>query len=63
MMMEMTHWTNLAESAENLCSSIRPTQQYCDLLSLQGMVHKFIKADNTVAALYIFNNIYVKSLQ
>jgi len=32
-------------------------------LSRQGMVHTFIKADNTTAALYIFNTITVKSLE
>ena len=32
-------------------------------LSWQGMVYTFIKADNTTAALYIFNTVTVKTLQ
>jgi hypothetical protein len=62
MVLEMDHWTNWAQCAEDLCSSVKPSQCKCDL-SLEGTLYTVIDADNNAASLYILNITTVQSLQ
>jgi hypothetical protein len=62
MVLEMSHWTYWTECAEDLCSSVKPSQCKC-VLSVEGMLYTVINADNNAASLYILNITTIQSIQ